>query len=254
MAAGRHPARSKANKATLTDATGPATDLHHARHDAVVTPTSRAEAFRRAQRHSRRVRLLKILLPVSAVAVAGAFISASWLDEAAEAPVEATSAAFSEGKLVMANPKLEGMTSANLPYTMTAGRAVQDSLASGLYQLDDIDAKLPIGGGVWATVDASGAVFDRDKNTIEFKTGLALTTTDGLAAQFKSAIIDVGNGGLTTSEPVDIQLASGMRVSSESMTVLENGKILIFENRVRLQMKPPEMGAASNASGGENGG
>lgn len=197
---------------------------------------------------------MKILLPLSAVAVIGAFVSASWLDKAAEAPVEATSAAFSEGKLVMANPKLEGLTAQNLPYTMTAGRAVQDSLASGLYQLEDIDAKLPVGGGVWATVDATGAVFDRDNNTIEFKTGLKLTTTDGLAAQFKSAIIDVGNGGLTTSEPVEIELASGMRVAADSMQVLENGKILIFENRVRLAMNPPEGLKSSNAGGGENGG
>lgn len=215
---------------------------------------SRTEAFRRAKRHSQQVRILKILLPVSALAVVVGFVSASWLDRPAEAPVNVDSAAYSEGKLVMANPKLEGLTGDNLPYTMTAGRAVQDSLASGLFQLDDIDATLPIGGDIWASVDASGAVFDRDANTIRFDTGVQLTTTDGLVAKFKSALIDVGNGGLTTGEPVEIRLAAGTQVAADSMVVLENGKILIFEGRVRMAVNPPTQGTASKDTGGGNGG
>ncbi len=213
---------------------------------------ARGEAFRRAKKHSRRVRFLKIVLPASAVLVATGFVAASWMGGSPALPVDVTSTAFSEGKLVMANPKLEGLNNDNRPYTMTAGRAVQDSAGSGLFHLEDIDAKLPMDAKSWATVDAASAIYDRDKNTIEFTSDMLLTTTDGLVANLKSAFIDMGKGDMKTSQPVDIKLAAGTQIAAGSMTVLENGKVLIFENRVRMAIEPQR--TDPQTTGGDNDG
>ena len=44
----------------------------------------------------------------------------------------------------MANPKLDGFTKENLPYSMTATRALQDFDKNGIIDLEGIDARLPV--------------------------------------------------------------------------------------------------------------
>lgn len=78
---------------------------------AASASAARAVAFGRAERHSRRVRRLKVVLPFLALGLAAVFAGIYLVNR--PAPVEVASVedqAFSEGKLVMSNPKLEGFT------------------------------------------------------------------------------------------------------------------------------------------------
>ncbi|TGV93934.1 LPS export ABC transporter periplasmic protein LptC, partial [Mesorhizobium sp. M2E.F.Ca.ET.154.01.1.1] len=68
----------------------------------------RGDAFDRARRHSRRVRVLKFAVPLLAAAIAIAFPIYSYLAAPVSISVQADGTAFSDGKLVMANPKLNG--------------------------------------------------------------------------------------------------------------------------------------------------
>src|SRR5690606_232603 len=107
-------------------------------HSALAIPTgggaadARAEAFGRAQRHSRRVRRLKVVLPTIAVLLTGGFVVYSFLVAPASTRVETTAPPLAEGKLVMDSPKLEGFTKDGRPYSVNATRATQD------YQEQDI--------------------------------------------------------------------------------------------------------------------
>jgi lipopolysaccharide export system protein LptC len=212
---------------------------------------ARDEAFRRARQHSRVVRALKVVLPISAVLVATGFVAASYFSGPGELSVDVTSTAFSDGKLVMANPKLEGLNHDNLPYNMTAGRAVQESAGSGLFQLEDIDAKLPIDAQNWATVVGASAIYDRDRNTIEFTSDMLLTTTDGLVANLKSAFIDMSKGDMYTTKPVDIKLKAGTQIAAGSLRVLENGTILVFEDRVHMAIEPQRTDPQTTGGGND---
>jgi lipopolysaccharide export system protein LptC len=216
-----------------------------------VAPTSRAVAFGRAQRHSRLVRLLKFTLPVTAGLIALAFPVYSYLVAPATVTVEADSSAISDGKLVMANPKLNGFTKQNLPYSMTASRAIQDITKQGLVELEGIDATLPVSADVSAKVEAAKGFYDRDKNTLDLTQEITVTTTDGMVAKLKSAFLDMANGSMKTDDPVDI-VRNGSRITSETMAVEDNGKVLVFEKRVRVNIDPATMKAANNTSGAAN--
>ena len=159
------------------------------------------EAFARAQRHSRTVRVLKIALPLLAVIMAAVFVGYSYLMTPASVAVEADGSAISDGKLVMANPKLDGFTKDNRPYSMTAMRAIQDFQNEGIVHLEGISAKLPIDAENWATIDAESGVYDRDKNTLEMNSEVTVTTADGMTAKLKSASLDIGGGGMKTEIP-----------------------------------------------------
>jgi lipopolysaccharide export system protein LptC len=206
------------------------------------------EAFRRAERHSRIVRVLKGALPVLAAALALGFLGYSYVMTPSSVAVQADGSAISDGKLVMANPKLDGFTKDNRPYSMTAIRAIQDFQNEGVVQLEGISAKLPIDAENWATIGAEGGVYDRDKNTLEIDTEITVKTADGMTAKLKSATLDIAGGGMTTEDPVDIRM-DGATITSDTMAIRENGKVLVFEKRVRMDIDPQRLNATQQANG-----
>jgi lipopolysaccharide export system protein LptC len=198
----------------------------------------RDAAFRSARRHSRIVSVLKRVLPAVAIVMASAFLAQSYF--AAPAPVDMKSeeaVSVIDGKRIMSNPKLEGFTRENRPYLMTAARAIQDVADERVVSLENIGAKLPVSADNWAIIDAATGVFDRDSNTLILNSAITVKTLDGMVAKLKSAHLDIGGGGLTTDQPVDISL-NGTTITSDTMSVTDNGKVLTFEKRVRVNIEP----------------
>jgi lipopolysaccharide export system protein LptC len=209
----------------------------------------RREAFANALRHSRRVRALKVIVPTAAVLMAGAFAAASYALTPAKVNVATDDAAYANGKLVMANPKLEGVTKDNRPYSMNALRAIQDLKSQDVIELEDISAKLPINTQDWVSVDAKTGTYDRLANTLNVTSPLTVKTTDGMTAQLTSAFVDISKGNLETAEPVEIEL-NGTRVQADSMKVFEKGKVLVFENRVRMHINAEQLQKIRSSNGG----
>lgn len=203
---------------------------------------ARLAAFAAARRHSTRVRLLKLTLPSIAVAIVLSFIGYSFWAMPSSTTLELGEAAFSDGKLVMSNPKLEGFSN-NRPYTMTAERALQDPKATDIIELEGIAARVPVDDENWANIDATRGVFDRKKNTLVVDKPVTVTTTDGKKAILQSAFVNVRTGILTTDKPIDISM-DGFRVTADSMQVLKNGKVFVFEKRVKMNIEPGRMKTA----------
>jgi lipopolysaccharide export system protein LptC len=231
----------------LAPATDPTAPDETAASQANVSP-ARARAFGNAQRHSRRVRLLKFTLPLAAALIAVAFPLYSYLMAPVSIAVDADSSALTDGKLVMANPKLQGLTKQNMPYSMVAKRAVQDIAKQGLIELEGIDATLPLNADVSAKVEAARGLYNRDSNTLDLSQDITVTTSDGMVAKFKSAFLDMGKGIMKTDDPVEIT-RDGSRIASDTMNVENNGKTLIFEKRVRVNIDPASLKTAENANG-----
>jgi lipopolysaccharide export system protein LptC len=222
-----------------------------ARHEASAAPQrtapaehdrARLAAFAAARRHSSRVRFLKFTLPGIAVAIVASFIGYSFWSMPSSTTLELGEAAFSDGKLVMANPKLEGFTN-NRPYTMTAERALQDPKETEVIELEGINARVPVDDENWADIDATSGVFDRKKNTLVVDKPITVITTDGKKALLQSAFVNVRTGMLTTDQPIDISM-DGVRVTADSMQVLKNGKVLVFEKKVKMNIEPGRMKTA----------
>jgi lipopolysaccharide export system protein LptC len=211
----------------------------------------RGDAFHRAQKHSRRVRVLKFAVPLLAVAIAVAFPVYSYLAAPVSVSIQADGTAFSDGKLVMANPKLNGFTKQKLPYSLTATRATQDVGKQGIIDLDGIDAKLPVASDNVVAVNAAHGIYDRDHNTMDLTSDVSVTTSDGMVAKFKSVFLDMGKGSMKTSNPVDVS-RGGSRITADSMSVEDNGRLVVFENRVRVNIDPAGLKAAGVNSGEQN--
>lgn len=221
------------------------------KHELRVSASPVSDAvFERARRHSRRVRRLKIVLPLLAVVMAVAFGAYSWLSAPGSFGVDLAASTVKDGKLIMANPKLDGYTSENRRYSMSAVRAVQDLSRQGEIDLENIDARIPISDEVFADIDSPFGRYNRQSNTLELREAMNVRTTDGMTAHLRSASIDLSNGALTSSDPLTIDF-DGSTVSADSVSISENGKVMVFEKRVRVDIAPEKLKTAE-ASGGED--
>lgn len=212
-----------------------------------ITRNERGEdVFARAQRHSRFVRILKFVLPVSAVLMAGAFIGYSLLASSVNYSLDIGTPTVEDGELVMANPQLGGFTKDNRPYKMTAARAKQAIGGGSSIELEEITATVPIDNENFATVVAPNGTFNRESNRLDIDNSLLVKTTSGLEARLRSAQVDIDASTLRTEEPVEIKL-NGTRISADSLEATDGGKVLVFENRVKVNIDPSRLNRSESS-------
>lgn len=217
------------------------------KHSAIRSHMPDSE-FRAARIHSARVRILRIALPGLGVLIALVFAGYSWLMTGSNAPFEAAEVGIVDGKLVMANPNLTGYTKDNRPYRITANRAIQDFGNLERIALEGIKASLPIEDGGVAQVQADSGVFDNAANALTIDSPVTIVTDDGLKVMLGDALIDIAAGSLRTDKQVDIDLARS-RISAGSLSVEDNGKILVFDSKVRMTLVPDDF--ARKGDGGK---
>ena len=209
-------------------------------------PQTRSEAeFVSAQRHSRRVRLLKFGLPLSALFATGFFVAATFLADSGAPSASVESVSLTDGRVVMAKPKLEGFDADKRPYSMTAERAVQQSASSNIVELEQIAANLPFGKAGTANLTADGGVLDNGSNMLDLKDNIRLITSDGIKAVLTQAKINLSTNEMSSDAPVDI-VTDGSHITADRMRIEERGKVFVFESRVRLKIDANKMKKVSD--------
>ncbi len=199
-------------------------------------PQTRSEAeFAAADRHSRRVHFLKFGLPILALFVTGFFSAATFLADPDAVDAGTAPVVMDGGRIVMANPKLEGFTADKRPYKMIADRAIQESVKSTAVELQNIAADLPFGTEATAKLSAATGIFDNASNKLDLADNIRLVTSDGMKADLSSASINISSGEMSTNKPVDI-VTDRAHITADRMQIIDNGKVIVFESRVRLNI------------------
>lgn len=244
-------------KRTGTEPTGHRMAISAAHHDAgrlsLNAQGRRDEQFAGAVRHSRRVRFFKIALPLVSVAIAAGFAGYSWLLSPASVAIVVDSSAVRDGKIVMANPKMSGFTSDNLPYAMNAARAVQELSRTGGIELEEIDAKIPIASDKWAKIVAKTGVYDDESNSLRITSPMTIETSDGLTATLGPSEVDISAGKMRSPNPIRIE-QNGATITANGLEVLDKGTVFVFEDKVRVQVDPRTVRGTTESAGNGNAG
>jgi lipopolysaccharide export system protein LptC len=198
----------------------------------------RTEAFAKASRHSKWVRFLKIALPAGALAILGGF-SLTAMQARIVPDIDVAGIALQGGKIVMDNPKLNGVTGDNQPYTVEAARALQSATDINDVELEGITARIPFGKDITASVQAPAGHLNNTTQILTLKGGFDLTTSDGMVAKLQDAVFDFSVRSLRTVSPVDIT-RPGTHIQADSMTITNGGASLVFEKRVRMTLLPDQ--------------
>ena len=202
------------------------------------TRGERENDFRDANRHSQRVRWLKIGLPGLAVlAVVVFFVAMRLVADDTEIAVSLAGINVEEKNLVMKSPHISGFQKTRQSYEITAVRAIQDLDNPKKVKLETIHATFGMAGTQTGIVDAATGVYDG--NVMVLSGGIDAKTNDGYTAKLDTATINIASGDLTSDVPVEIHSDDGT-INAKAMKVTEHGKRVRFFNGVVVHYVPPD--------------
>jgi lipopolysaccharide export system protein LptC len=230
-------------------------DTHPAAHRVRFDPTRPRDAgsYRRAFRHSRRVRFLKFALPtIAALSIGGFFLTMHFAD-ITSATVAVGGLNVDTKSLIMDAPHMSGFDSSRRPYQLKARTAVQDLVNPQVVNLNLIDAHFATDDTNTAVLKARSGVLNNAKNTLGLRNGITIVTSDGIRATMIDADIDITKGKLDSLKPVEIHSSDGNWLKANGVNIEDKGARMTFINGVSVYYIPSDDDAAPAAPDGRSG-
>lgn len=203
------------------------------RSQAVALAYKANVVFEAAERHSIRIKFLKFILPLIATLIALVFCWFTFFSAPSHGDLVIINGSDADGMLTMTQPKLEGYTSSNQRYALSAQKAIQDPSNTGMIELQNISAILPLGGRGEAQVNAEAGFYDNINGRLNLTKPFSVKTSDGVVAKLQNANVNLATSQLTTSDPVDIN-RGGQHLKAGSLQISNKGQVLLFHDGVSL--------------------
>ncbi|KQT64338.1 hypothetical protein ASG54_02240 [Aureimonas sp. Leaf460] len=208
----------------------------------------RAAEFKRARRHSRKVSVMKVALPLLAVLIVAGGAGATWLARSLPDELPLNAFGLENGRLVMQDPRLSGTDGQDRPYSMVAKRAIQSLTGGGGVELEAVKANIGISPTATADIVATRGLYDAGAQTLRLYEGLEVTTSDGMTIEMSGADIALEGGSMEGAGPVHIRTQE-QTVEAGSLSVADGGQSLSFRNGVKMTLMPSADGAAPSLPG-----
>ncbi len=208
----------------------PTADRHAERLD------RRDRARGAAERHSRRVRRLKVILP-SVVGVIVAVIAAMVVVSTYAPGIDLGSLQLGSEGIVMADPRLSGHDGSGRSYEVTADRAVQSLANPKMITMDKIGARVQLGDGSWAVFKAVRGVFDGEREHLTLSDRITIDSSLGYKATLDGAEVDLRGGVVTSAEPFELISDRGT-ISAGRLEVHEKGGTIVFGGGIKMTLNP----------------
>jgi lipopolysaccharide export system protein LptC len=224
-------------------------DAHAATQAGRPASSPRSRAYARARRHSFVVRAFKVAIPIGAVAAIGVVGFITLFDPFGRLGegISVGPVSLSGTKIAMEAPRLTGFRQEARPYEVTATRALQDVRKPTLIELEEMRARMAIDEkGTMARLEATAGVFDTQKEQLELRQSVTVTTDDGQEARLRSAFVDFKAGTVVSKERVGVKMSSGT-IEADGLEVSDGGKAISFIGRVNavFDKAPPAEPMAS---------
>lgn len=194
--------------------------------------------FKRAARHSARVRLLRWVIPVAVAVAILAIIAISVFNPfrvLANLPFKIDNLVVSGTKITMETPHLAGFTPDDRPYEVWAKAATQDLTAPNYVDLQGIRAKVMMEDRSLLTMEARDGKFDTKRERLDLNRDIILRSSTGYEARLKRAAIDIAAGNVTSNEPVWVKLLNGT-LDAQRLRIVERGELVRFEGGVSMTL------------------
>jgi len=200
-----------------------------------------------ADRYSRRVALLKRILPATGVALL--LLVAAWprlgpLIDSVRLGFPAIDLREAR-ELKMVNPRYSGIDRHNRPYVVTATIGRQTPDRDDLMSLENPKADMDLRPGSTATVKAATGIYQAQAQLLDLFDDVNLLREDGTRFLTRSAHVDLTDNTAKGDEPIvghgpsgDLT-AQGFRILEKGDTVLFTGASDLVLNGSRANANPP---------------
>ncbi len=199
--------------------------------------TARSEAYRRALRHSKLVRLLRVALPLVSFLALGATLVFVYIDPFKPLPVNIDIGALNldGSKITMDHANLRGFKDGDLPFTILATKAIQDVSTPYIVQLEGLTSDIVMPDRSAAKIKADTGVYDSQKDVLNVKGNVDIRTTR-YTIRMRSGTIDFKTNRVVSREATTVEMAGGT-IDAGAMSVFDNGDRVLFEGHVVSQFR-----------------
>jgi LPS export ABC transporter protein LptC/lipopolysaccharide transport protein LptA len=215
----------------------------------VPSLAERSRFFRDAQRHTRRVKVLRIALPVAAVAIAAFYalvLTRSW--QLGRGHLSVGEVQVTADDLTMKNPKYFGVTKDGGRYEVRAKQAVVAFNQQAPIKLIGIEGDLVQPNNVVTKMTAKHGLLDNAKSQLELYDGIEIDASNGLKARLSRATVYAKEHRIVSKQPVDVLTATG-RVQGSAMTLRTDTRQAAFVGNVAVRLVPSGAGGETAALG-----
>lgn len=209
--------------------------------------------FRRARRHSVRVRVLRIAIPLAVAAVVITTGLVAWFNPMRlldKLPIGG-SVVISGTKVMMELPRLSGYTRDARPYEFTAKTAAQDLTQPDRVELKDIHARMEMQDKGIVEMLAAGGIYNSHTERLTLGEKIVLTSTGGYEGHLTEAVVDMNQGHVVSERPVEVTLPNGT-LTANRLEVIDSGALIRFEGGVLLILTPAHTDASAASVGAKS--
>lgn len=220
---------------------------------ALTNVADRSKSVRRAKRHSRLVRVLRIALPLGAVAIAGYY--ASTMIEVSGIGSKIVRTALPKivpASLTMNNPRYRGFTKDGGAYVVEAKTARQSPKNTNQIDLDQVSGLLTQANQATTNLSATTGAYFIDSEQIELHTQVRIKSSNGGWAELESLRVDPKTGLMTSAQPVKVGNPTAT-ISANALEIKQKSKEIIFTGKVATRLTP-SAGMTATATAPRTGG
>ena len=183
--------------------------------------------------------MLKTALPLVALGLVVWFVVMGVLNTKSVGNITVKSTGISNGMLVMEAPKMSGFNRDNRPYNLSANRAKQNLKHPNIIKMENLRANVPMQAKIFADIKAATGIYNSDKEWLSLDQDIEINSQDGTRILLNTAEIDLSKGRLISNNPVSVS-TSNTSISADQVEVIDNGSIIIFKQKVRMTIQPPQ--------------
>ncbi len=193
--------------------------------------------FRRAVRHSRRVRVLRIAIPASIAVILAILAFVTWFNplRMLNLPIDPGKLVLSGTKITMEQPRLAGYTRDARAYELTARAAAQDLTRPDMLELKDIHARVEMQDKATVEMTAANGLYDTKADVVRLGDNILLSSTSGYQGRLSEAVIDVKKGNIVSDRPVEVKMLNGT-LNANRLEVLNSGDVVRFEGDIAMTL------------------
>ncbi len=141
---------------------------------------ARGRAIAAARRHSRRVRILRVLLPVLGLGVVAGFFVLTRLGLPGALDLSAARLSITPNAVIMEHPNITGFDGDHREYSVVAERAIQPLLSPEQVRLETIKATMATAEQGSTIVTAASGEYDHTARTLRLDGDISVDSDQGL--------------------------------------------------------------------------
>lgn len=198
----------------------------------------RPDAYQAAQRHSRRVRVLRWLLPALGVGAVLVVLIGWSLSSLSLPDIAVTDVSITDEGIAMDAPVLRGQDQDGRPYELRAQEAYQTVSTNPVITMRMLEGEMAVDDNERVFITAPQARFVSESGIMTFEEGgVIVTLSSGGQAQLGVSRVDLENGTLHSDDPAAIA-NDEVTLRSGGVQGFDGGRRLLFTGGVRMVFTP----------------